>query len=142
MTTAIIETLRLEAIALKGERNAYMQAKGAKAKAEDELLKEIVQAAMPALEAVSSNLGYGVRGIAITDRLALGVNGVFFFKAEALDYSDALDRTTPAVILAVILTAIRAQTGKLKPRLEEIKRETAILEGIAMAFKVGGVRDD
>ena len=143
--SAIIDELRAEATCLAAERQAFMGFKRGKAQAEDELLMVIVEAARPVFAALSSKITEGSRGIFLGGQLHLSEEGMFFeLKSSGytspLTIGEVLECTTPAAILAVLIAAIRAQRGKLDPRMAEIRRETGILEGIAAAFKVGGCK--
>ena len=150
-----IEMLEQGAREVGEERGQFMAAKQAKATAEDDVLRTIVAAVLPGLPAISSKVEgmYGPLGRAINlggmdeDAIYLDEQGDFFIiptkrtsSVKVLDVKEVLDRTSLPAILAVLLTAVRAQAGKLRPRTEEVRRETAILEGIAMAFKIGAVR--
>lgn len=151
MESAVM-TLGVEAGDLADERREYMQAKMAKAKAENAVLHAIVEAVRPALPAIASKTQMGgplKRAIELGSfngrALYLGEEGDFFSLDAKLSITcftveEVLNQTSLSAILAVLLTAVRAQTGKLDPRTEQIRREAGILEGIALAFKAGGVR--
>lgn len=139
-------TLAQEAAELAAERERYMDAKQRKAKAENEVLGAVLAAVKPALPAISSSRSiFGVPGntrcIHLGGHLYLDEHGGFLDQGfQSLTYNEVLARTSPATILSVLSAAIRAQRGKLEPRRQEILREAGILEGIAAAFKVGGVK--
>lgn len=149
---AIINTLGREATALHEEHEEHKVAKRRKAIAENAVLKEIIDAVKPALPAISSRIagitgGPLARAVNLGGGLHIGEHGDLFEggplvngKVTMLGINDVLNRTSCSAILAVLLTAIRAQAGKLDPRTTEIEHETAILEGIAQAFQIGGVR--
>jgi len=147
-----IEMLADEAQALRNEKDGFVMAKKAKAAAEDAVLRAIVEAVRPALPAISSKVE-GMNGPlrravnlgGLDEALYLGEQGDWFViltmsSVRILDISEVLDRTSLSAVLAVLLTSIRAQAGKLRPRTDEVRREAQILEGIAAAFKAGGVR--
>ena len=148
-SAAIVNRLREDAATLAEERTSYMESKQRKAKAENEVLKAIVEAVSPALPAISTKMeglaGPLKRAVDLGGGLFLGEQGDFFSvdskkSIRCYDVGEVLDKTSLPAILAVLLTSIRAQVGKLDPRTDQIEREANILEGIAAAFKAGGVR--
>lgn len=145
----MVANLGAESEELRQERDEFMKAKSDKAKAENAVLDAIVEAVRPALPVIGTKLegfsGPLRRAIDLGAGIFLGEEGDFFtFGANrsirCFSTAEVLDRTSLSAILAVLLAALRAQAGRLDPRTDQIRRETAILEGIAAAFKVGGVR--
>lgn len=143
----VIGNLGREAEELKMEQDEYARAKSRKAKAENATLEVIIEAVRPALPSICSKVEGGLAGRAIelSRGLFLGEGGNIFElagpnKIRVLDVGQVLDRTSLSAILAVLVTAIRAQEGRLDGRTTQIEREAAILEGIAQAFKIGSVR--
>jgi len=143
-----IALLSVETSELKLERDDFMKAKDEKAKAENAVLESIVEAVRPAIPAIVSKVeavkGWHLRGLDIGGGVFLMENAKWGVLVgpdiRTLETQEVLDRTSLSAVLAVLLSAVRAQAGKLDPRTDQIRRETGILEGIAAAFRAGGVR--
>lgn len=148
-----VANLGIEAQILRKEHDEYMQAKQHKALAENALLDAIIEAVKPALPSICSKQADGRRLLQLGGGLWLDERGRFYLSTGAssaavftldtgppIDVGTVLDRTSLPAIVAVFVAAIRAQTGRLSGKTNEINKEASILEGIAQAFKIGGVR--
>ena len=147
--SGVISTLGHRARDLREEREAFARAKRRKAHFEDEALRAIVDAVLPALSVIGSKVD-GLHGplkcaLKLNEHLYLGEQGDFFevgSKHSLIVHSipDVLDRTSIGAVVAVISAAINAQVGSYGARAAQVEREARILEGIAQALKIGGVR--
>lgn len=123
-----LRTLSVEADYIAGERAHYIEAKAAKAKAEDEVMELVIAAAIPALPVIANRIpGIPVRAIEVCEGLYLSENGSFFElergKINGVSIADVMDRTSPAPVLAVILASIRAQGTNRTPYGGNPKRD-------------------
>jgi hypothetical protein len=141
----LLESLRSSSSNVVNERRDFHMQKKRKAKAENELLENIVAAVgVDAIEAISSIQRNGHRGINIGVNIALGIDTVAklpqFFDITSdlplvvLSFDQVLHRTTPGVIAAVLLSQLRRQEGTMNKRTDEVAREAATLEGILIAL--------
>lgn len=139
-----INALRKDALTLGAEHDAHVMAKRTKDLYEQEVLRDIVSAASNALPAISGKIR-GVRGIQISNDLWLDEQGAFFCfngkgEKSQIDAYRVLQEVSPVIVLAILSAAIRHQLGMQSDRTKDIEHEARVLEGIALAFRVGGVK--
>ena len=144
----VVQMVGYEARNLANETGDYVDAKRGKDAAENEIMAAIVEAVRPALPSISSRIagmsGPLKRGVNLCSTFYIGEQGDFFSleggKVRCLTIEDVLEETSLPAVLAVFFAAMRAQAGRLSEKTIEIRREANILDGIATALRVGGVR--
>lgn len=145
-TPAVIDWMRRSARKLAEERRDYMDAKDRKARAEDVLLGDIIQAIAPALQSICSKVeGAQYPALSMGGKLYLDLTGKFFVfgpggAPKYLQHAQTVDIAPLPGIVAVLQAAMARQMGTMLDRTSDIEREARVLEAIASAFKIGSVR--
>jgi hypothetical protein len=137
------EGIARDAHTIRREAEEMELAKSKKHRAEEDLLCQLVTAALPGLGAIASGVhlrGWRGRAVSIAEGMYLTSDGVFRDgSGVSMTEAAVLDQLSLTQIALVLAAEFEVQTGRRESTIKSIRKETAVLQAIVRALKAGRV---